>query len=76
MGVKFDARAEVICPFYCSDDRRSDLICEGVVHGSRIMQKFQRKADMKKHLETFCSASPEKCELYKMLMRTKYVEEI
>lgn len=64
----------VRCPFYCSDDGRRRIICEGITEGSSFSQTYKRKADFEKQIRVFCCDHYTKCEVYRMLMN-KYQDD-
>lgn len=60
-------QADVVCPFYRSDDGKQKITCEGLVDRSSISWNFTFKADYSVQMETFCCKYPEKCEVFRML---------
>lgn len=40
-------KADVMCPFYLSDDRRR-VLCEGVMQGAVTVQQFRRREDLER----------------------------
>ena len=68
-------KAYVVCPFYMSDDGTRRVVCEGVVDGSNLSISFLRRADYETQMSVFCCQHYEKCEIYRMLMESKYEEE-
>lgn len=65
----------VQCPFYKRDDGMRRVICEGIIDNSSISISYMSKGDFKKQLEVFCCEHFKKCEVYNMIMKTKYEEE-
>lgn len=66
-------QVHVGCPFYCSDDGKSRIICEGFTEGCSFAQTYKRKADFEMQLRIFCCDHYSKCEVYRLLME-KYQE--
>ena len=62
----------VKCPFYCRDDGKKSLTCEGIVEDSSITWKFQKRENFKQQLHVFCCEYYKNCEIYRMLMENKY----
>lgn len=72
----FDAQANAQCPFYRTDDiKRKRIICEGIVEHSTLAQTYDLKHDYLIQLTAFCCEHYKKCEIYRMIMATKYDEE-
>lgn len=74
----YDARA--ICPFYKYDDNVDvktfqRVICEGLVPDSTITLWFNDKRDRNIQVKTFCCEWFDRCEIYRMLMDSKYPDE-
>lgn len=65
----------VLCPFYASDDGAHRIVCEGIVDESSLALWFSRRADYETQMSVFCCQHYEKCEIYRMLMESKYEEE-
>lgn len=72
MRNKYDADAEVLCPFYQSDNRISSLICEGIADGGRTSHWFPNKAEMVQQKRLFCCDCFQNCEWFGTLMHAKY----
>ena len=68
-------KAYVKCPFYIHDEGRKRIVCEGIIYPSNISQSFGRQVDFERHITTFCSEHYKKCEIYQMLMSSKYEDE-
>lgn len=60
-------KALVLCPFYKKDDGRAVVMCEGVVGGSVIAQRFASKKDYEIQMDVFCQQHFKRCEVYGML---------
>lgn len=62
------------CCFYKYDDGRKMITCEGLVgkDESSIALIYHNKDDFKIHFETFCCKYHTRCEIYRMLMESKY----
>ena len=68
----------VKCPFYKYDQNLSKkggyrIVCEGIVQGSSLIQKFTYKRDFQIQIDTFCCEHYDRCEVYRMLNQ-KYEE--
>lgn len=64
-------RVDVLCPFYKGDENRK-IICEGIVDRSTISLSFGSKTDFDIQVNSFCCARYRYCEVYRMLMASKY----
>ena len=62
----------VKCPFYHRDDSRNSITCEGVVENSTLKWNFRKKEDLKQQMDIFCCDYYKNCEVYRMLMDSKY----
>ncbi len=49
--------------------------CEGLVDGSTLVLNYKNKQGFMIQLDTFCCEYFYRCEIYRMLMDTKYSEE-
>lgn len=67
-------RAEVVCPFYRHDDGVRRLVCEGVSDTTTLSQHFRGKRQMGKYMERYCFHDCTDCEIFSMLMRSKYAD--
>ena len=65
---------EVVCPFYCSDDGRMRIVCEGVADDSHFVQQFGHKAAYRKQMQLFCAGNCTCCEVFRMIVAAKYDE--
>lgn len=68
-------QADVGCPFYKHDDGRGRITCEGIVDKSNTILSFGIKGDYLKQMEVFCCQHYKNCEVYQMLMNSKYKED-
>ena len=71
---------KVQCPFYqydeCFNKKKCHRItCEGLVDGSTLILNYKFKRDYRIQLDTFCCEYYDRCEIYRMLMTTKYEED-
>lgn len=67
---------EVGCCFYKYDDGRKRITCEGLTgEDSSIALIYHKKEDFNIHFETFCCKHHTRCEIYRMLMESKYGDE-
>lgn len=65
----------VQCPFYCEDDGKFSIICEGFGDALTLKQRFRNKAQYETQMTAFCCDNYKNCEVYRLLMETKYDEE-
>ena len=65
-------RVDVRCPFYKGDEHRRRIICEGIVDRSTISLSFGSSKDFSVQANTFCCNRYQNCEIYMMLMASKY----
>ena len=70
----------VLCPFYQYDEsiekaRDRHIVCEGLVDGSTLVLNYKSKHDFRIQLDTFCCEHFARCEVYRMLMDTKYSDK-
>ena len=72
MGSASYNQVFVKCPFYCGDDGKKSLTCEGIVEDSYINWKFKKKENFQQQLHIFCCEYYKNCEIYRMLMENKY----
>lgn len=66
---------DVVCPFYKYDDGKQRITCEGFVDNSSLALIYHRRGDYETQMNVFCCDHYMKCEVYRMLMETKYDEE-
>ena len=69
-----DARRQipdVQCPFYITVLNR-EIVCEGSGDAASLRLRYHKNSQKEKHMEVFCCDSYKKCEIYRMLMETKY----
>lgn len=70
----------VLCPFYQYDESKNRykgyrIVCEGLIKKSALHHIYEEKADYLIQLNTFCCEHFDRCEIYRMLMDTKYSSE-
>ena len=65
----------VMCPFYCYDDGKNTVICEGAVEKSYNSWRFRSGKDLRKQMDIFCCDHFQNCEIYRMLMENKYPDD-
>ena len=65
----------VRCPFYHSDKVGKQIICEGLIDGCSLTLHYMQKSDWLNHIQGVCCEQYEKCDIYRMLMETKYPAE-
>ena len=66
----------VQCPFYKHDDGWRRITCEGLVDRSSVSLSYQNTRDYAIQFDSFCCEHYKKCEVYRMLMVSKYDEEV
>ena len=72
MGNTTCSQVYVKCPFYCGDDGKKCLTCEGMVDDSYISWKFKNRENFRQQMDIFCCDCYKNCEIYRMLMESKY----
>ena len=65
---------DTLCPFYRREDKNA-IKCEGIMDDSFISQYFCKSKDKQIHKDVFCNHRYGNCEIYRMLMSSKYKEE-
>ena len=68
-------QADVKCPFYQYDDGQRKIICEGFTDRCTVDLRWRFHAEQVIHLQTFCCKCYEKCEIYRMVMESKYNDD-
>ena len=72
----FNAQSNVQCPFFKFDEmRQKRIVCEGFIDESSLALIYCRRKDYETQLNVFCCEHFKKCEVYRMLMESKYDEE-
>lgn len=61
------------CPFFIAHSA-TEIHCEGLTEGSKIIQRFRDPAQKDLHCTVFCEGRHRNCEIYCMLMEL-YKEE-
>lgn len=67
-------QADIVCPFYKSDDGKAKIICEGPIDKSRLSITFGTRRDYDAQIDIFCCQHYDKCEIYRMVYQAKYDE--
>ena len=65
----------VRCPFYRFDDNRMSIGCEGVTAESRLTLRFRKRAEWLQQMKLFCECHYECCEIYRVIMETRFPDE-
>ena len=65
----------VQCPFYKEDDGKFSITCEGFGHARYLKQMYFNKAQYAKQMSAFCCENYKCCEVYRVIMETKYDED-
>lgn len=63
------------CPFFLFAGRKS-VGCEGITEDCFVRLVFKSEEKTKEHKEIFCEERYKNCEIYRMLMREKYEEDL
>lgn len=62
------------CPFFKSHSKVT-IVCEGVVPGTKSVMNFDSMDAKDVQKDTFCDGQFECCEMFRSVMRFKYIEE-
>ena len=65
----------VQCPFYKEDDGKFSITCEGFGDARYLKQMYYNKSQYAKQMTVFCCQHYQRCEVYRVIMETKYDEE-
>ena len=65
----------VQCPFYVTDDGKQRITCEGFGTSRSLTQVYRFKAEYERQMESFCCENYQCCEVYRVLMKSKYDKE-
>lgn len=68
-------QADVNCPFYQYDDGRRKIVCEGFTDRCTVDLRWRYHVDQEHHMQVFCCGNFEKCEIYRMVMESKYNDD-
>ena len=68
-------QSDVLCPFYKYDDGRRKIACEGFTDRCVLDVRWKYHIEQDLHLQTFCCKAYEKCEIYRMVMESKYDDD-
>ena len=67
--------ADVLCPFYISDDRAERSInCEGYGKGIDAISRFTSLALKNRHMGCYCAGRFEDCPVYRCTYANKYAD--
>lgn len=69
-------QVDVRCPFYKYDDGKRRIICEGIIDQCSTGLVYHKHSDYETQLSVFCCGDYKKCEVYRMLQKEKYGEDI
>ena len=61
----------VVCPFF-KDYQKHTIRCEGYLEGRNLITTFEQAEDRSGQMRIFCCEHYEKCEVYRMVMESKY----
>ena len=62
------------CPFFKSHSKLT-IVCEGVVPGTKSVMNFSDGNIKDVQKDIFCDGNFECCEMFRSIMRYKYIEE-
>lgn len=62
------------CPYFVAHGNR-DIMCEGIIEGSRTVTKFRSAEEKTFHQETFCEKCWKKCEIYASVKHFRWDDE-
>lgn len=65
----------ILCPFFRAEDgKRHRIICEGLGDASSISWNFANRDERQRvrQIEIFCQDRYQNCELYRMILESKY----
>lgn len=68
-------QVSVKCPFYKEDDGKLSIICEGFGDARYLKQVYSNKCQYGKQMSVFCCEHYKNCEVYRLIMETKYDKE-
>ena len=68
-------QADVQCPFYQWDDGRMKIQCEGFGNARSLIHSYHRIKYYHARMVNYCCNEYKKCEVYRILMQTKYRDE-
>ncbi len=63
------------CPFYKGREGGKSLVCEGFGDAKSLAQVYPSRGKLRKQMEVFCCHRYRNCEVYRLLMHTKYEED-
>lgn len=66
---------EILCPFFREEDaRKHKIICEGLGDARSMAWNFRNEDERQRirQLEIFCQDRYKNCELYRMILESKY----
>ena len=65
----------VQCHFYKEDDGKFSITCEGFGDARYLKQMYYNKSQYTTQIGVFCCENYQRCEVYRLIMETKYDEE-
>ena len=65
----------VLCPFFRTDDGKQVIVCEGFGDSRSLTQTYRYKKQYETQMKVFCCEHYRNCEVYQLLMESKYDEE-
>lgn len=67
---------DILCPFFKEIHKGTVIKCEGPYPGCTcISLAHENKNEMNKQRELFCCKEYQKCEVYRMIISSKYSDE-
>ena len=64
----------ILCPYFIAHGKR-DILCEGIIDGSRICLRFSKGEAKSWHQHTYCEGRFQMCEIYRCIMHWRWPED-
>lgn len=62
------------CPFFVAHSQ-NEIVCEGIIQGTRISQKFRKGEEKKFQQQCFCECQYKKCEIYCSIQHWRWQDD-
>jgi len=62
------------CPFFVGHNK-TDIICEGIIDGSRTRCAFAREDDKSFQQQCYCEREYQRCEIYLSIMHWRWQDD-
>ena len=66
--------AVICCPFFIMHGK-TEIVCEGLIDGTKMTCSFDRAEDKKWHQCNYCEKNYKRCEIYCSVMHWKWPED-